>query len=180
MAGLINDATQPEQQPMGDEMMAEQPPAEEASTEGAPADAVDDAVQQVVTGAMELLYRHKTLNQIVQSIAQAGDVAQGLADATYQLMTILDDKSGGQIPEEALIPSAIEILGLIAEDYEKVSGQPVAGRDIAVASQKMLIRFFQENGVDTAEVQQNIDYDKLGALVEQYRAQHGQQAAEGQ
>lgn len=129
----------------------------------------DDAVKQVVTAAMELLYRAKAINEIVQSIQKGGDVAKGLADGAYQIMEILDDKSNGKIPAEALAPAAIEILGLIAEDYEKITGQPVRGRDIAVATQQMVQRFLQEAGVQTGDAFEQVDYDKIGQVIDQYR-----------
>lgn len=152
-------------------------PGRNASTNAeAPADDGRSDAEPAVLAAMKALYEDGLIDSAVEMVRSASMAAQGLADATYSLVASIDDSSGGMIPEEAMMPAASEVMGLLAEDCMK-AGLDVRGRDIAIATQLMVIRMLEESGADVAQMKQamnEVDYDKVGQMIEQQMAE-GQQ-----
>jgi hypothetical protein len=181
MAGLIEEQVQaaPQEPPVDQAQQPpqspEQPPEQSAQPQeqGELSEAEANEVhERLMTAAMEILYGAGGIEKAVEVIRSAKNAAEGLANATYTVMEVLDDKSNGSIPEESMLPAALDICGMISEDYEKIAGQPVRGRDIALATQMMLMRFLSEGGMSIEEIEQSIaqvDFESIGNEIDKQR-----------
>ncbi len=146
--GLINEQMQGQQpaQPADDAPMPDDTGADDAGN----SEAYDAAIQY----AMTALYKQGGAKQLAAALRSAGDnPAQAMADAAYQMMQIIDEKTGGDIPDEELVPLATEVLTEVAEVGE-AAGLQIDGATIAEAMKAMLVRFVREQGGDTAQLEQ--------------------------
>lgn len=149
--GLIQDQMQGEAQPA-----AEEPVEQPAGQPGAPSaeSGNSESYDAAIEYAMTALYKQGGAKQLAQALRAAGDnPAQAMADAAYQMMQVIDEKTGGDIPDEELVPLATEVLTEVAEIAE-AAGVNVEGSTIAAAMKTMLIRFVQEQGGDTTQLEQ--------------------------
>lgn len=184
--GLIGAAVEPEQGETQAHEDAESPQkerAEDAAPEEAEQPNENDPHEKIVTAAMTLLYDKggKGAEQLMQTITGGDSIVDGLVQATQTVVQTLQQKAPNGIPKEALIPAAIEIMGLLADDVEKIKKQEIPGRDVAVASQKLLVGLMQQMGVDPAQIEQalsQVDNEALGQAIDQARAQDAQSGAE--
>jgi hypothetical protein len=130
-------------------------------------------VKLVVTAAFKALYTNGLITNAMQVIRGSASVAKGLADTTYMLVQHIDQKTHGSIPSADLGPIASQVLGAIADSCMK-SGIQVTGKDIAIASQSMLMRVLQQYGVDVSAMQaasSQVNWDQVGKMVDQQMAQ---------
>lgn len=124
----------------------------------------EEAVEKVMSAAVLALRSPDAKNGL---IAAANGGASALADEAYNLTAALDEKSGASIPEAALIPSGLGVLGVMAE---------VIGADeatVAQASGLMLRRFFVEQGMDPRQADaalQQVDLSAVAASAQQPEA----------
>ncbi|WP_394780584.1 hypothetical protein [Undibacterium sp.] len=136
-----------------------------------------NAVKVVIILAVKALYHDGAINAALDAIQSAPSPAKGLADSTWDLFQHLDDSSGGKIPLQALAPAASEILGMIADSAAK-KGLPVHGKEIAIATQSLVLRLMSMAGMDTSQMQQSIsqvNYDQVGAMIDKQLANGGGQ-----
>jgi len=171
MAGLI-------QQKMGDASVAEeeqgQMPADSAAAE-APMqadmqgkdpmaggedevpDEDDPAFQTALTYAYEALYKNEAAKDIAKQLkASAQDVAGGMANVAFEVTSIVDERTDGNVPENLLGLLAMAILSEVA-DIAEAAGLDPTPEDVAAAFKDMLLRYLGENGVDTSQLQQAMD-----------------------
>lgn len=119
---------------------------------------VEAAVTDKKTGLME---------KISDAITAAKDLPGALASAAYDLVAAIDEKTGGQLPDEDLASAAAETLGLIAEVAE-ASGKQITGREISAATKAMLSRFMEENGdAEGQAALEQQDAESVGAQLDQ-------------
>lgn len=179
MAGLIkNGMAAPGMQPQEDPNEAQEDPNEEASEtpeqeaaeeQQEPAEQQGDqgdgqsseeekdpAFQQALKFAMDALYKGGAAKQIAQQLKQAGDLPGTLADATYNIVSIVDEKTQGSVPDELLVLFASNVLEEVA-DIAESAGIEVKPADVAIAMKTMILRYLGENGVDTTQLQQAMD-----------------------
>lgn len=108
------------------------------------------------------------VDNVVSSLKGAQDVPQALADLAYQITAMLDEKSGGLLDEELMIPAGADVLGQLAEAAQAAK-VPVRGKDIAQATRLMLERFLSENGVPKEQVKglfDSVDGDQIGGSID--------------
>jgi hypothetical protein len=79
-----------------------------------------------------------------------------LANTAYEIVTIVDERTEGAIPDELLVLFAAKILEEVAEIGE-AAGVPMQPSDVALALKQMILRFLGEQGVDTTQLQQAMD-----------------------
>lgn len=155
MAGLIGGAMAPEAENEGPESeLPEDDGMEgggEAEDEGSGID--DPAYQAAVKRAMSTLYQKGAAKQLAQALRAAPSPAQGLADSAYKMTQIVDEQTGGNVPEDLLGALAVQLLGETAEVAE-AAGVPVDGKTIAEATRLMLEMYLDDSGADPAQVQQ--------------------------
>jgi histone H3/H4 len=146
MAGLIQQnmgPAQPEEEAQEGEqpMVGGQGPAEEAA-EGS--DESDPGYAQAMAFAMEALYR---------TLRSASDPSEAMADTAYNIVSIVDEKTGGAVPDELLALFASRILEEVAAIAD-AAGVKVQPSDIALALKQMILRFLGEQGMDTTQLEQ--------------------------
>jgi hypothetical protein len=165
MAGLIQEQMQPGQAP-GQPPAAMQDPAAMAQDPaamgggGAEEDLADaetnEPFQTAMQYAMEALYANKAAVDVANALKAAPDPIQGLADTAYEMVSVVDERTDGQVPDELIIPLAMEILGEVVEIAD-AAGMEIKPSDVAGAFKQMLLRFLGEQGVDTTQLQQAMD-----------------------
>lgn len=149
MAGLI------EQQmggaPAEEQMQPGMDPGMEME-EGGP-DESDPTFQAGLEFMMEALYGAGAAKNISKQLKAAPTIVQGMADVAYDITAIVDEKTGGNIPDELLVPMAMKALEEVVEiaDASNLNPQP---EDVALAFKTMILRYMQEQGVDTTQLDQ--------------------------
>ena len=153
MAGLIQQemgAPAAEQMPGGMPMGA-------GEAEGGPeADENNPAFQQALTFAYEALYKNEAAKDVAKQLNAAQSLADGMADVAYNITQIIDERTDGQVPDELLVPLAMQVLEEVGEvaDAAGLDPQP---EDVAGAFKNMILRYMGEQGVDTTQLQQAMD-----------------------
>jgi len=131
-----------------------------APMQNAPSDAEPDENNPVFKQALEFaydaLYAKKAAKDVAQQLKVAPALADAMADVAYNITSIVDEKTDGQIPDELLVPMAMRVLEEVAEiaDAAGLDPQP---EDIAGAFKLMVLRFLGEQGVDTTQLQQAME-----------------------
>jgi hypothetical protein len=144
MAGLIEN------------QMAEQgmPPQEEAEGE---VSEKDPNFQAAIQYAMQVLYEKGAAKDIAAQVRAAqGNPVEGIADIAYEITSVVDEKTEGAVPDELLVPLAMQILEEVVEISE-AAGIKLEPADVAGAFKQMILRYLGEQGVDTTELQQAMD-----------------------
>lgn len=164
MAGLIQKqlgATPAEQMPPEEAMppmpAEEQMPADaiaQGEDEGPTED--DPTFQTAVQFAMEALYGAGAAKDISKQLKAAPGLVDGMADIAYNITSVVDERTDGQVPDELLVPLAMKILEEVVEiaDATGLDPQP---EDVALAFKQMILRYLQEQGLDTTELQAAMD-----------------------
>lgn len=161
MAGLIQQnmgaAPAPEQpQPgMAEGQMPMGEMGEMDEGEGPDPD-TDPGYNQAMEFAMDAMYGQGAAKDMAKSLKSGGNPVDSLANTAYEVVSIVDERTDGAIPDELLVLFATRILEEVAEIAE-AAGVPVQPADIALALKQMILRFLGEQGVDTTQLQQAMD-----------------------
>jgi hypothetical protein len=168
MAGLIQDqmgaAGAPEQEMMPGAEMAQDPnmmqdpammedPMAQDMDDDEPLNEDDPAFQTALQLAMQALYENGAAREVAQSLQSAPDPVMGLADTAYEMVSVVDERTEGQVPDELLILLAVTILQEVAEIGE-AAGVDTSPATVAEAFKQMLLRFLGEQGMDTTQLEQ--------------------------
>lgn len=148
----------PAQDPMamqGGELSPEEQLAEIEADDG-PDPETDPGFQVAMEFAMKALYGEQAAKDIAQSLRQAPDAAQGLAETAYEITSVVDERTEGQVPEELILVLGMQILGEVVEIGE-AAGVEYMPSDIASAYKQMLLRYMGEQGMETTQLQQAMD-----------------------
>lgn len=143
----------PDGSAMHEGMEGEQPEANDAS--GDPGE--DNPIfQQALTFAYEALYSKSAAKDVAEQLKAASSLPDGLAEVAYNITSIIDEKTDGQVPDELLVPLAMNVLEEVGEIAEAAGLSPQP-EDIAGAFKTMILRYMGEQGVDTTQLQQAMD-----------------------
>ena len=169
MAGLIEEqmgaeGVPPQQVPMQDQMasdpMAADPmdegmmPEDMMADDGEELDQDNPAFQAALQFAMQALYENGAARDVAESLkAGAEDTAMVLADTAYEMVSIVDERTDGEVPDELIALLAITILQEVA-DIGEAAGVDVSPENLADAFKEMLLRFLAEQGMDTTQLEQ--------------------------
>lgn len=160
MAGLIQQNMAPEQQAapeMQEAPMAEMQEAPMAEMPEEPEkDESDPSYQAALEFAMKALYSEKAAKDIAKALRTAQDPVEALSTISYEIMSIIDERTDGAVPDELLALLATNILEEVASIAE-AANIPVKSSDLAMALKQMILRFLGEQGVDTTQLQQAMD-----------------------
>lgn len=151
MAGLINKQMDPQAQAGG--MPAEQMGAGEAEGGEEQLNLEDPAFLQAVELTMQALYAKGAAQDVAKQIRAAQDPVQGLSDIAYEMTSVVDEQTQGQVPDELIMMLAIKVLTEVG-DIAEAAGITITAPQIAAAFKNMLLRFLGENGVDTSQLDQ--------------------------
>lgn len=155
MAGLINeqmqgpDAAAPEDQMQQMQQMEQMPMG--AEEEGSEPDESDPTFQAAVEYANEVLYGKQAAKDISQQLKSAPNIVDGMSDIAYEITSIVDERTDGNVPDELLVPLAMQILEEVVEIAD-ASGLDPQPEDVAMAFKKMILRYLQEQGLDTSQL----------------------------
>lgn len=160
MAGLIQQemgaapAEQGGAQALADQeqMMGGMPMGEE----GEGADESDPVFQQALTYAYEALYKNQAAKDVAEQLKAAPSVADGMADVAYSITEVIDERTDGEVPDELLMPLAMQVLEEVGEIAEAAGLDPQP-EDVAQAFKTMILRYLGEQGIDTTQLQQAMD-----------------------
>ena len=158
MAGLIEEQMapaaggMPPQEMMAGDPMAAGPMAGEMMGEEMP-DESHPAFQTAMQLAMQALYENDAARDVAQGLRTASDPVTGLADTAYEIVSVVDERTEGQVPDELLVLLAVNILQEVAEIGE-AAGVDTSPTVLAEAFKQMLLRFLGEQGLDTTELEQ--------------------------
>lgn len=133
-----------------------QPTQAPAPQEGPEKTEDDPGYVQAVQFAMEAMYGQKAAKQIAQSLKTARDKVEGMANTAYEIVSIVDERTEGAIPDELIAAFATFVLEEVAEIAD-AAGVDVQPSDVALALKQMILRFLGEQGVDTTQLQQAMD-----------------------
>lgn len=139
--------------PQTEQPMPRVPQGDEASSES------QDAYERVVMAGMKVLYEdEKTRGQIIERLkADAGNPAKTLADTVSMLMIQLDRQAGGKIPEDVIVPAAVELLEQTSELAESLDIVPIDDAVMNHAAQLMMVSIAEEYGTEPEEIQEVMD-----------------------
>lgn len=147
------------------------PNAQVAAGGDQPTPQEQNAMDRVVLACLKIIYDQSTHQDIVQMLSQKkDDPSQALADTTTLLITQVDQKSGGKVPETVILPAAADVLGELADLATKAKIFQVDEKTAAVAMQKMLMSLAEQYGVSPEDVQQllqSIPKDQIQGMVQQ-------------
>lgn len=151
MAGLIQNEMGGAPQGMPPGAMQEQMPmgAEQESD----VDENDPSFQEALGLAMESLYSNEAAMDVSQQLKSAQNLTDALASVAYDITAVIDERTNGDVPDELLVPLAMKVLEEVVEIAE-ASGLKPTPEDVALAFKQMILRFLQEQGVDTSQLDQ--------------------------
>ena len=154
MPGLIQDQMPAAAAP------APAPAAPAPAAPAAPEDQnVDESNPEFVKAlklAMQALYADKAAKDVAKQLQSEQDKVHALADISYEMTSVVDERTQGKIPRELIALLAMAILNEVVTIAEAahVDIQPA---DAAGAFKQMLLRYLGEQGVDTTQLQQSMD-----------------------
>jgi len=178
MNGMINTqmAKESPQQPG----QRQSSPADDAGLSGEPSDQqLEGEVKKVYLAGVKMLYDDKAHQHVVAELqSMADNPPYAIASTAFSLMQTLDEKSGGKIPGEALIPAAIDLLDDVGKIARGSQAVPVDSNTLPQALQYLVAIAVEAGVIDGQEIQELIG-EMPEEEVQQMVAQQ-QQIAAGQ
>jgi hypothetical protein len=113
----------------------------------------DPTFQQALALAMESLYSNEAAMDVSQQLKSAQNLQDALANVSYDITVVIDERTNSDVPDELLVPLAMKVLEEVVEIAE-ASGLSPTPQDVALAFKQMILRFLQEQGVDTSQLDQ--------------------------
>lgn len=151
MKGLIS-------QNMQTEKAAPEQEAPAQGGEGSVTEAEQQEYEQVVLAATEVLHDDQTNPGIMNMLkAQQDDPAAAMSDVVTTVMLQLDEQSGGQIPEDVILPASEEVLVMVAELAHAAKLFTPDQRSLNLAMQQTITKLGEHYGISPEDVQELID-----------------------
>ena len=135
-----------------------------------------DTVDRIVAAGMKVMYSPEMADEREQAVSGGGPVAQTLAESITGLTLILDQKSQGGIPIEAIFPAAMELLSDAAEMFIK-AGKPVDQETYNDAARIMFVMIGRKLGANDDDLMQGAQQAAGGG---QSAGEEPGEAAEGE
>lgn len=160
MAGLIQDSMQapPEQEQMPPDAEAgakEEAEGQEEAAEGADPNK-DPNFIGALKFAMQALYKNDGAEGVAESLRNAKDPVEGLSGIAYEIMSVIEERTQGSVPDEYFGLLAVRVLQEVA-DIAEAAGVQMQPSDIAQALKQMILRYLGEQGYNTSQLQQEMD-----------------------
>lgn len=124
-----------------------------------PEDSVDEndpAFGAAMELAMKALYEGGAAKDVAAQLKSSPSTVEGLANVAYEMTSVVDERTDGQVPDELIVILGASILQEVA-DIAEAAGMKPSAQDVAEAFKQMLLRFLGEQGVDTTQLQQAMD-----------------------
>jgi len=113
-----------------------------------------EAFEKIVLAGMKVLYSKDMQPEIQQVLAKPAPMWKKLAEGIAQVMTLLDHQSGKKLPQEIIIPAAIELVHEYAAFLNKGGKYPVSPEDLKQATQYVVIATAKLYGVPDEQIHQ--------------------------
>jgi hypothetical protein len=173
MAGMIEQqmaGAMPGGIPGGMPGMEQMPEGMQAGmTEAMPGETEPDENNPAFRAALELamkaLYENQAASEVAEGLRSAPNPVEGMATTAYEITSVVDERTEGQVPDELIMLLGISVLNEVA-DIADAAGLQIRPADVAEAFKQMLLRFLGEQGLDTTQLQQALDQVDP-ALIEQ-------------
>lgn len=101
----------------------------------------------------EVLYSKGAAKDISAQLKEAPALVTGMAEIAYDITSIVDERTDGNIPDELLVPMAMQVLEEVV-DIAEATGLNPTPEDVALAFRQMILRYLQEQGLDTTQLDQ--------------------------
>lgn len=142
--------------PLPQESMPPMPDqAEEDMGPGPDAD-TDPGYQQAMQLAMQALYEDGAADKVAESLRTNEDPVDALANTAYEIVSIVEERTEGAVPDELLVLFATKILEEVA-DIAEAAGVELKASDVALALKQMILRYLGEQGIDTTQMSAAMD-----------------------
>lgn len=171
MAGII-ESKMGAQEPVPPQGAAMEEAPEQQGMEEQADPRMQDGYDRVMDAFSQAVHNEKQAKMIVESL-QGEDPEQTIASHAINILTVLDEKSGGKIPSELLIAAAVEGAELIAELGERAGFYEFDEAMQARVMQQMMALAVQRGIIDQAEIEEliaSMDPAEVDGMVAQQAA----------
>ena len=111
----------------------------------------EDAVQRVVAAGMKTMYAPGMREELVNEINRDVPIPQKLAEGVVGLVLMLDKQTQGGIPQAAIFPAVLMLLGEAAELLTS-TGQAVTQDDYNEAAQMAFVLVARKMGASDEQI----------------------------
>lgn len=109
---------------------------------------MEDVVQRVSAAGQKIMYSPDMRDELMAEVQSEEAIPLKLAKAVVGLMLTIDKQAkGGGIPEEALFPAALDLLGEACEVLTQ-AGQQVTQEEYNEAARGMFVLMGEKLGID--------------------------------
>lgn len=110
-----------------------------------------DAFERVVLAGMKVMYSPETEEMVAQTLEGPGEMWKKIGEGVAGLMMILDKQSGKGIPQDIMIPAAIELVNEAGSHLSAI-GQKVTPEDIKTATQYVVVLLAKKLGANDQQI----------------------------
>ncbi|WP_395701226.1 hypothetical protein [Aquabacterium sp.] len=128
---------------------------------------MEDIVARISAAGQRIMYSPQMRDELKAAVASKAPIAQKLAESVTGLMLTLDQKMPGGIPEEALFPAALDLLGE-ASDALTEAGQKVTRTEYGEAALLMFVLMARKLGYSDEQIM-GVAAKAVGATPEEAR-----------
>jgi hypothetical protein len=155
MAGLIQEQMMGEEPELEQEGMPQgaMPEEELPEEDEGEFDENEPNYQTALQYAMEALYGTGAAKDVSAQLKAAPGLMEGMANIAYDITATVDERTDGNVPDDMLVPLAMKILEEVVEIAD-ASGLDPQPEDVALAFKTMILRYLQEQGLDTSQLDQ--------------------------
>lgn len=121
----------------------------------------EDAVQRVVAAGMKTMYAPAMRKQLLNEINRQVPVPQKLAEGVVGLVLSLDKQTQGGIPQTAIFPAILMLLGEAAELLIN-AGQRVTQDDYNTAAQQAFVLYARKMGAKDEDIMGELRRQQAG------------------
>jgi hypothetical protein len=114
---------------------------------------IKDVVDRVVAAGVKVMYSPQMQDQMKAAIESPDPVPKKMAENVTGLLLTLDKQTQGGIPDQALFPAGMELMGEAAEVLTS-AGQPVTQEDYNEAARMMFVLVGQKLGGTRDQIMQ--------------------------
>lgn len=111
----------------------------------------EDNTQRIIAAGMKMMYSPEMRDELQQAVEGEDPAAQKMAENVTGLMLMLDQQAQGGMPEGAMFPAAIGLLGEAA-DVLVSAGQTVTQDDFNEAARMLFVMMSKKMGASEEDI----------------------------
>ena len=111
----------------------------------------EDTVARIAAAGQKIMYSEQMRDDLDAEVQRDAPIPQKLAESVTGLMLTLDQKMQGGIPEEALFPAALDLLGEAAEVLSK-AGQQVTMEEYNDGARLLFVMMAKKLGLSDDQI----------------------------